>query len=132
MKSMTNQWLEFAHKDLLACQAMAKQEYLLNIAAFHAQQCVEKAFKAILVEQDLPVPKIHSLMSLFDKIAEMIDFSVDDQLLDLIDKVYIEARYPVGLGMLPSGMPSVDLVNQMCDFAEYIYTNVVRLLASRS
>ncbi len=32
---------------------------------FHAQQCVEKYLKAILLEHGLPVPKIHDLLRLW-------------------------------------------------------------------
>ena len=39
--------------------------HLSHIVAFHAQQCVEKVFKAVLEEHKIEVPRIHSLVKHF-------------------------------------------------------------------
>lgn len=45
-------WLERAHSDLaLARAALTMPDVLLEDACFHAQQCAEKALKALLMEK---------------------------------------------------------------------------------
>lgn len=48
MKDITKQWLEFAKSDIICSKNSLADEFLTNIVAFHAQQTVEKRFKAII------------------------------------------------------------------------------------
>ena len=48
MKASTRQWLEFAQTDLRSCENNLHDEFVTNVVAFHAQQAVEKAFKALI------------------------------------------------------------------------------------
>jgi HEPN domain-containing protein len=66
---MTNgnpqEWLAHAESDLrLAQLARADADVLPNQMAFHAQQCVEKALKAVLVDATVDFPKTHDLKEL--------------------------------------------------------------------
>jgi HEPN domain-containing protein len=42
----TKEWLYFAYSDILTCERILYDEMLSNIVAFHAQQAIEKSFKA--------------------------------------------------------------------------------------
>ena len=42
-------WLEIAAQDLLAAQLLTEAGQCLEVAAFHCQQGMEKAFKAYLI-----------------------------------------------------------------------------------
>ncbi len=64
MKASTQQWLEYAKADLVNCERILDDEFLTNIVAFHSQQAVEKRFKALFEENDLTIPRIHSLIRL--------------------------------------------------------------------
>ena len=55
-------WLAFADRDLEAAKALIENEYLANVVLFHRQQCIEKCFKAVLEENEMHVPKVHSVL----------------------------------------------------------------------
>ena len=57
MKKLAEEWLAFAEKDLLTIEKLLDETELTNIVAFHSHQCVEKAFKAIIVLKTGSIPK---------------------------------------------------------------------------
>jgi HEPN domain-containing protein len=48
MKKITNDWLISAESDLLLIYEIIDLEALTHLSAFHAQQVVEKSFKAVM------------------------------------------------------------------------------------
>jgi HEPN domain-containing protein len=59
---VTKRWLRFAQDDLqLAENVAATGDYAPHIVCFHAQQCAEKALKAILVSLQIAFPFRHDL-----------------------------------------------------------------------
>jgi HEPN domain-containing protein len=62
MRATTRDWLTFAQKDLVNCERILDDEFLTNIVAFHAQQALEKGFKAIIEEFER-CPQILSVCS---------------------------------------------------------------------
>ena len=54
------EWLERALRDLKAAKILMKEE-LFNESAFHSQQAVEKALKALLVVRHIKPPKTHDI-----------------------------------------------------------------------
>ena len=121
MKAITQSWLNYAEIDIQTCKKLLDDEFLTNSVAFHAQQTVEKCFKAIFEENELKVLRIHNLMRLYDKISRFIDYTVDEDLLEKTDTVYTETRYPGDIGMLPEGKPSMDEAKELYKFADYIF-----------
>jgi HEPN domain-containing protein len=66
--SESERWLVFAHEDLRMGE-LAMSEAIYNQVCFHAQQCAEKAVKALLAHQGHPPPRTHrlgDLLSLLD------------------------------------------------------------------
>lgn len=63
MKKTTRAWVDFAHRDLEAARLLADNEYVSNAVLFHSQQCVEKCLKALLEQNRIPVPHIHSVVN---------------------------------------------------------------------
>lgn len=58
-------WLTFAKKDYDVCNdLLIHQEKYVGIIAYHAQQSVEKAFKAFLKMHNKEIPKTHNLQYL--------------------------------------------------------------------
>jgi len=123
MKKATRAWLEFAHRDLEAARLLADNEYLSNAVLFHSQQCVEKCLKALLEENGVLVPHIHSVVRLNALLEEggKLSISLDEDELDLVDAVYIDSRYPTGLGLLPSGFPTKEDAREILRIAEKLY-----------
>lgn len=107
MKKTTNDWFSSAESDLLLIQEIISMENLTHLSSFHAQQVVEKSFKAIIEEFELGFIKSHSLEMLYNKVIEHINAVINMDKLILLDQLYIEARYPGELGLLPNGKPSV-------------------------
>ncbi len=107
-KQAAREWLLMAEKDLKAAQILLHDPFLFNIALFHCQQCVEKALKAILEFYSLRVPKIHNIQRLHALILEKTNLNpiIQDQDIDYLDSIYIDSRYPTGMGLLPEGTPS--------------------------
>lgn len=58
--SETREWLDRARGDYRACDALIAAG-LPAEALFHAQQCAEKAMKALLVWHQIPFKKTHDL-----------------------------------------------------------------------
>jgi HEPN domain-containing protein len=55
---VAKEWLSYANTDLIGAKALADMgENFFPLAAFHAQQCAEKALKAYLVFNSIRVPK---------------------------------------------------------------------------
>ncbi len=64
MKAITREWLNAANDDLIAMEVMNGREEITNMVAFHAQQAIEKSFKALVEEFNLGNIKTHHLESL--------------------------------------------------------------------
>lgn len=61
------EWLRFAHSDLnLAMKVRGDPDILPHTIAFHAQQAVEKAIKAMLIHARIRFPFTHDLAQLFE------------------------------------------------------------------
>lgn len=119
MKKLTEDWLKAAQDDLDVIARIIKDVHLSHIVAFHAQQCLEKLFKAVIEEHDIETQKIHKLVTLYGRIESFLGEEMDLQLLKTLDSLYIEARYPGELGLLPNGRPTQDDAER---FNAYVYT----------
>ena len=99
-------WLQYASDDLKGAKVLlAKQIY--NIACFHAQQTVEKLFKAFIAACDQPIPRTHNLLRLHKICEDLLGgkLEIDSDKLILLNDVYIDSRYPADFAVLPSGQP---------------------------
>jgi HEPN domain-containing protein len=83
MKSITNDWLQSAESDLLLIKSIINQDSLTHLSAFHAQQAIEKAFKAIIEEHELGFLKTHSLETLYNKVKSFITIADFEKLIVL-------------------------------------------------
>ena len=130
MKNGTKSWIAFADRDLEAAKSLLRNEYVANVVLFHCQQCIEKCLKAILEEHEMQIPKIHSVVRLFGIITENLELGVeiDEDALNLLDDIYIDTRYPSGLGLLPTGFPSQEEADEVLKIAMKIYDNVLLYL----
>jgi HEPN domain-containing protein len=89
-------WIERAEEDyLLALSAINRKLPLTYGATFHAQQCIEKYLKALLISRQVDFPRTHDLAALgvLCKQAGII-LPVDDDALELLTAYAVETRYP--------------------------------------
>ena len=130
MKLSTKSWLDLADRDLRAAQKLLEDEYLINIVLFHCQQCIEKCFKALLEEADITPPKIHGIHRLNALVQEKTPFHlpISDEEIDLIDDIYIDTRYPGSFGLLPTGFPTKEQVEEILQIAERVYDEIRKIL----
>lgn len=117
-----------AQDDLETIAEVVENPRLTNIVAFHAQQCIEKCFKALLEEREERVPNIHNLVTLLAKVEGSLDESIDEDLLERLNQLYIEARYPGERGLLPEGKPPPDEAHRFYQFTQSIYEQIQRVL----
>jgi HEPN domain-containing protein len=104
---------------------LLNNERLTGHVAFHAQQAIEKALKALIEENGERVPKVHSLSKLFESCSCYINFQFDDDLVIALDSLYIESRYPGEFGLLPDGKPSQKQAIQFYEFALAVNQTVI-------
>ena len=89
-------WIARAEEDyLLALSAINRKLPLTYGATFHAQQCIEKYLKALLISRQVDFPRTHDLAALgvLCKQAEII-LPIDDDALELLTAYAVETRYP--------------------------------------
>lgn len=121
MKASTKQWLEFAQTDLRSCENNLNDEFVTNVVAFHAQQAVEKAFKALIEEKGIRISRIHNLTRLFALTESFLISPIDETELEILDNVYTSSRYPGEIGLLSTGKPSVKESKELYNMALKIY-----------
>lgn len=98
------------------------------MASFHAHQCIEKSFKAILEANNQPIVKIHDLSRLYLEINEIISLPCNEDILDDLSRLYIDSRYPALGGYGAYGKPSTDDVNRYIDSAAKVLSDTIRLI----
>ena len=125
--SMSFEWLKAAYSDIAVMDSIVDNEFLTHMTAFHAQQCIEKSLKAILEHHGMNVPKKHDILTLKDIVQSYI-FIDDDEILDDINDLYIESRYPGDFGLLPNGKPTLKDAQEFYEFAQDIFNQVCTLL----
>ena len=89
-------WLQHARSDLnLGKAALRTRGVMPEGACFHAQQCAEKALKALFLHLKIPFPKTHAIEVLLDllKMQGMnIPNGVDEAFV--LSEFAVQTRYP--------------------------------------
>ena len=130
MKPVTNEWLTLAKKDLASCQKMLGDDFLTNIVSFHAQQAVEKSFKALVEEFEIGFVRTHDLLKLYQTVESYVMGAIDTEMLTKLNEVYISARYPGEFGLLPNGEPTIKDAEQFYEFATDTFEVVTAALSA--
>ena len=96
--------------------------------AFHSQQAIEKSLKSILEEFESKVPRIHNLIKLKEMTERYITIVVDKTLLEQVNEIYTDVRYPSDIGLVPSGKPSIKLAKEFYGFSLSIKNEIEKKL----
>ena len=75
----------------------------------------------MIEEFNLSFIKTHSLETLYNKVKEKILVNSNIDMLIILDQLYIDARYPGEIGLLPNGKPSVSEGKEFFNFAKEIF-----------
>ena len=91
MRPEIQRWIEQAENDLLDARATLKAERYAA-TAFHCQQAVEKALKALyMLQREEDAPRSHSLVFLGSETGALSRFG---DFLRELTPAYIDTRYP--------------------------------------
>ena len=97
MREELKEWIGKAEGDYFSAmrEYRARKHVNHDSACFHAQQCIEKYFKALLEKQGGMIRKIHALPVLLDQCAETYPFLIAMRPDMVRLSVYaVEFRYP--------------------------------------
>jgi len=97
---MTKQWIMRADDDLrLAELIMSDSEPVYWAAAFHAQQCAEKALKGLLTFHDVRAGKTHDISNLLKlSVSALPDLEQFKDRAGVLTTYAVDSRYPVPHG----------------------------------
>lgn len=111
-------WLERADEDIQAAGKLVDSDDTLNAAAFHCQQCIEKALKGYILFKTHQHVDGHNLTWLCRqainndrRFTQWLDESV------VLNRYYIETRYPADI---PLDLNSI-IVRSAYDMARSMY-----------
>ena len=127
MKNESARWFEFARTNLNASHCLLKNGYY-NPCLQEAQQAIEKAMKALLIEKGVAFQKTHSVFVLRESLTKInIDIALDDADCAFIDSIYLPSKYPLG-NLLPDGDPSEVQCRKCLEIADRVCGLVDELL----
>ena len=93
---------------------------LFNPCFQNVQQTVEKALKAVLIENDIKFKKTHDILGLRVLLKKKnIEIDISDEDCDFLNSIYLPSKYPVG-----SVIPNYDPDDAICKKAIKIATDV--------
>ena len=128
MNAETREWLDYAAQDDQSARLLL-QSHLYNPCLYHIQQSIEKCLKAVIIEHELAFQRTHSIQALVNILMQAdiaVDIDADD--IDLIDSIYMPARYPLG-SALPQFEPDQAICQRCLQIAEHIRNWVTDFLA---
>ena len=131
MKRITEAWLVAANDDLKVVKKIKDDELLTHIAAFHCQQAAEKMFKAIIEEFELKFIKTHNLENLYEQVKDIVNLDIDYEIIEKLDSLYIDSRYPSSFGLLPNGKPGSEEISMFVQFINSIKIQIIDFLDKR-
>ena len=105
MREGMEAWRHQAEEDLRAAEFLLSGGFYRG-ACYHAEQCVEKSIKTLLLQRGWDPEKIHSIHRLA-AIAEdyRLQLPLQTADIDLMDQIY-RGRYPAESGLLPLDTPT--------------------------
>jgi len=87
-------WLRYAVGDLELAKMCGVPNVLLESLCCHAQQCVEKALKAVLVAYHVPVLKTHNIGLILDLVCEHTAIPKGLEDAAILTDYAVMSRYP--------------------------------------
>ena len=84
---MAKEWLKATQDDIYLLDDIVYNIHLTNMVAFHAQQAIEKSFKALIEYKKIAFIKTHNLEKLYKKLENIIE--VDYEQLEFVNELYI-------------------------------------------
>lgn len=126
---VVRQWVQKAENDLTTASHTLKlgKQTPTDTVCFHAQQCVEKYLKALLVAQEIDFARTHHINALLALIPPRLrpDLTVEEQAL--LTDYAVSTRYPGDYEEIP-----LDQAKRAVRIARRVRTQVRRYLPKAS
>lgn len=97
MNDVIREWMEKAEGDYLTAmrEIAVQQQHNYDAVCFHAQQCIEKLFKALLILHRISPGRTHNLIYLSQQLEEVLpDWTTDIKDLQTLTHASVAFRYP--------------------------------------
>jgi len=123
MKDEARIWFNYAGENLKSAGVLLKSS-LFNPCLQNVQQCIEKAIKALLIENNIQPKKTHDIYELnllLNKNKMHIDISEEE--CDLINTIYLPSKYPLG-SALPDFEPDYNFCSNVFEIAKRVFTDI--------
>jgi len=100
---VVRQWVDKAEHDLQAASHLLKlgETCPTDVVCFHAQQCVEKYLKALLVLRNVEFSRIHHLSVLIERLPADIRIDLTPEEQERLTDYAVTARYPGDYDPIP-------------------------------
>ena len=128
MRRQVELWLQQALIDLKTAEKLVEDPELTPSTAFHCQQCIEKCLKGLIENRDMSVPKTHNLPHLLGIVSSGYVLHMNEEILNQVNEVYVDSRYPGDAGLVPEGKPYVTKAKAFVAFAQEVYNRTAALL----
>jgi HEPN domain-containing protein len=95
MNAVAREWVAKAEGDYQTAQREAQAGQNYDAVCFHAQQCLEKLMKALLIHFGTTPPRTHNLVTLGETLSTYtadVEWPIDD--LRFLSQAAVEVRYP--------------------------------------
>ena len=116
-------WLLKAQSDLADARRTVESEGPYDTACFHAQQAIEKSFKAVLAYFGDPIPRTHDLQKLAERATGLAPgLRLDEDGLSEITPFAVQLRYD------PEFWPDRETASHALDVAEETLRGVIENL----
>jgi HEPN domain-containing protein len=124
VNTVVAEWVHKAENDLknAAHTLELREQCPTDTVCFHAQQCVEKYLKALMVLHDIPFPKTHDIESLLGLLPPRTAVSLSPEEQSRLTTYAVALRYP------ESPFPSLGEARKAVAVARRVRRDVRRLL----
>ena len=121
-------WLQKAHRDLAAAkQLLSTEPPPTDIAAFHAQQAVEKLLKAFLMSREIQFEKVHDVGLLLEQCA-----GCEREFAGLTKDVIPLSAYAVAFRYPGPADPTKEEAESACVVAQRVWDFVIERLPTEA
>ncbi len=120
MRKATEAWVKDAQENLDSAVILLDKR-IYRTAGYHAQQCVEKGLKALILEKGKRPGRTHDIVDLLNQLKKGElpgGISLDDAVF--LNSIY-RGRYPTEEGLLPHGEPSSEEASRAVSIARVFW-----------
>ena len=114
-------WMQHAWFDMAVAKMVENDEIAPEIITFHAQQAVEKALKALLIQRQVDFPRTHVIGVLLGLCKES-GYKIEENLEEAatLSRYAVASRYPGEKEAITrqEARLAADLANQVLNWAE--------------